>query len=319
MNSFLFVHIPKTAGTSFRLGSDGFFGRDFVCKDYGPKSPSTSPLVKRWAGDAPDYWAFNKALIASNVRLVAGHFPAGKYTSLLGVEKTISFVRDPLQRLVSEYQHMVRNYGLAKSFPEFYRLPHNINRQFKLLGQANWPTFGFVGVTERYADSLRIINKKYGLDIRHTIENTGRSNISSHYDIESEAREELIQLNHKDIVLFELVKEQFDWRLKLENMASSFTRGALLRVDNGKLFGWALAEDSDDPVDIVIKVNGEIRSRLKAMQDRPMLRALGVGRGGFVGFSFDISKLKAGDKVDCVVANTGQPLVHSPWTVQGQT
>lgn len=278
----------------------------------------TSSLIKRWIENSPDYWEFNKALTASNVRLVAGHFPAGKYTSLLGVEKTISFVRDPLQRLVSEYQHMVRNYGLAKSFPEFYRLPHNVNRQFKLLGQANWSTLGFVGVTERYTDSLRIINKKYGLDIGHAIENTGRSDISSHYDIDLETREELIQLNHKDTALFELVKEQFNWRLKLENMGCSFTRGALVRVDSGKLFGWALAEDSDDPVDIEIMVNGEIRSSLKAIQDRPMLRALGIGRGGFVGFSFDISQLKVGDKVDCVVANTGQPLVHSPWTVQGQ-
>ena len=42
MDSFVFVHIPKTAGTSFRLGADQYFGEKMVCRDYGPKAPETS-------------------------------------------------------------------------------------------------------------------------------------------------------------------------------------------------------------------------------------------------------------------------------------
>ena len=48
MDSFVFAHISKTAGMSFRLGADQYFGEKMVCRDYGPKAPETSKDVKEW-------------------------------------------------------------------------------------------------------------------------------------------------------------------------------------------------------------------------------------------------------------------------------
>ncbi len=40
-----FVHIPKTAGTSFRLGAESYFGRERIVYDYGKGSPASTPVV----------------------------------------------------------------------------------------------------------------------------------------------------------------------------------------------------------------------------------------------------------------------------------
>ncbi|WP_193754354.1 sulfotransferase family 2 domain-containing protein [Microbulbifer sp. Q7] len=316
MNPFVFVHIPKTAGTSFRIGADAYFGRDYVCRDYGAKSPETSEIVHRWVNGAQDKWAFKKAFDERGYRFLTGHFHAAAYAPLFGTSYMITFLRQPLQRLVSEYRHMVRNYGYSKSFAEFYRTPHNINRQQRMLDQLPWMALGFIGLTERYDESLHLLNQKYSLDISNLRENLGRAGLDDRYEIPVEQEQELRQLNAGDLALYDVVCEQFDWRLKLAEQQKGFVAGTLMHTDRGRLFGWALAEASDEPVEIQARVNGKALGEAVAQQDRPWLRAMGLGRAGYVGFSLDISRLKAGDRVECVVAGTGQPLVQSPWTVR---
>ena len=41
----LFVHIPKTAGTSFRLAAQQFYGENNVFFDYGLESVETSKEI----------------------------------------------------------------------------------------------------------------------------------------------------------------------------------------------------------------------------------------------------------------------------------
>ena len=38
----IYLHIPKTAGTSFRISAEHYFGPWNVLNDYGEKSPNTS-------------------------------------------------------------------------------------------------------------------------------------------------------------------------------------------------------------------------------------------------------------------------------------
>jgi len=42
----LFVHIPKTAGTSFRQGMLEVFGRKALLFDYGPDAPETDVSIR---------------------------------------------------------------------------------------------------------------------------------------------------------------------------------------------------------------------------------------------------------------------------------
>ncbi|WP_444956823.1 sulfotransferase family 2 domain-containing protein [Microbulbifer sp. ZKSA002] len=318
MDPIVFVHIPKTAGTSFRVGADSFFGRERVCRDYGPKSTETSAIVKRWVMEEQDKWKFKKAFEKQGYRFFSGHFHAASYAPLFGTFRMVSFVREPLQRLISEYNHMVRNYQYEKTFEEFYQTPHNVNRQYRILGQLPWAAIGFIGLTEEYDLSISLLNEKYNIEIPRRVDNTARRSLKELYEIPAGQKEDLYRLNAKDISLYDEICDQFDWRLKLFECKKKFVSGALMHEENGRLFGWAISENEEESAVLQAIAGGEVIGETTANQDRPWLRALGVGRAGFVGFSFDISKLKAGDKVDCVVANTGQPLVHSPWTVQGQ-
>ncbi len=318
LKPYIFVHIPKTAGTSFRLAADRYFGNSRVCRDYGPKSPETSEIVKHWITGAQDKWNFKKAFEKSGYQFLTGHFHAAAYAPLFGTCRMVTFVREPLQRLVSEYNHMVRNYGYKKSFEEFYRSPHNINRQQRILGQLPWAAIGFIGLTERYEQSLSLLNQKYGLDIPNCRENLGRDGLGELYEIPADHEDELCRLNADDIALYKAIGTLFDWRLRLAETRQDFVAGTLMHADKGRLFGWALAENGDEPVVIQAWVNGEIIGETTAIGHRPGLCGMGIGRCGYVGFSFDISKLKAGDRVECVVAATGQPLVRSPWKVLEQ-
>ncbi|WP_444939899.1 sulfotransferase family 2 domain-containing protein [Microbulbifer sp. ZKSA004] len=315
MNPFVFIHIPKTAGTSFRIGADSFFGSESVCRDYGLKSPETSEIIKVWNAGVRDKWEFKKRFEEARYQFLTGHFHAAVYAPLFGVSKMFTFVRDPVQRLVSEYHHMVRNYRYDESFEDFYRAPHNINRQQRILGRILWPAIGFIGLTEMYEQSLYLFNRKYSLDIPIYRENLGRINLTDNYELPTFQEEELRRLNAEDIALYKSIKTQFRWRLKLAETGRNFVLGALRQVEKERLSGWAIAENREEPIVIQARVGGNIIGVSHAIQDRPWLRGMGVGRGGFVGFSFDVSQLKAGDKVECVVASTEQPLAGSPWTV----
>ena len=318
MIPLVFIHIPKTAGTSFRLGADAYWGPERVCRDYGPKSPETSEIVKQWLVKNPDKWKFKKSFEKARYEFLTGHIRAIDYAPLFGVERMVTFVRDPLQRLVSEYNHVVRHYGYLGDFEQFYRAPHNINRQQRALVQIPWPAIGFIGLTEKYPESLCLLNRKYGLDIPDLQENMGRKDLSGSYGISVEHEAELRRLNAADIQMYERITAQFEWRLRLAESGQGFVAGAITQLDNGRLHGWALADNGDEPVLVQARSGGKVIGEAAANQYRPGLHEKGIGRGGFVGFSIDTGMLEAGKQVACVVASTEQPLVHSPWTLQAQ-
>ena len=316
MSPIVFIHIPKTAGTSFRYGADAFFGSELVCRDYGPESPETSEIVNHWMDRMPDRWKFKKAFEQRGYQFLTGHFHAMRYAPLFGVERMVTFLRDPIQRTVSEYKHFVRHNDFSEEFEIFYRTRQSINRQFRILENLPWPGLGFIGFTDLYEESLALLNHKFGLEIPGLSENLSRNTYVEDYEVTPEQEAELRNLNKAEFRFYNLAREQFEWRRCLFERGEPFVAGALTRVDEKQLYGWAVSDEGDEPVIIRASVNGEVIGEAVAKQDRPGLREKGVARGGFVGFSLDISNLELGDSVECVVASTGQPLVHSPWKIQ---
>ncbi|SHF55054.1 Sulfotransferase family protein [Microbulbifer donghaiensis] len=316
MKPFVFIHIPKTAGTSFRYGADAFFGPERICRDYGPESPETSEIVNHWVTKVPDGWRFKKAFENEGYLLLTGHFHAVRYAPIFGIRRMVTFLRDPIQRTISEFRHFVRHNGFTGDFEAFYRAKQNINRQRRILDHLPWPALGFLGFTEHYQESLALLNHKFGLQIPALSENLSRDSYTEPYEVTAEQEAELRRLNAAEIRFYNLAKEQFEWRRRLFERQEPFVAGTLMRAGDKNLDGWAVADEGDDPVTVQARVNGEVIAEAVANQDRPGLREKGVARGGFVGFSFDISHLKPGDLVECVVASSGQSLVRSPWKIQ---
>ena len=237
MDSFVFAHISKTAGMSFRLGADQYFGEKMVCRDYGPKAPETSDEVKEWIYKGNNFWGFAKVFREKGHRYLAGHFPANKYAPLFGVEHMITFLRDPVQRVISEYNHFVRFHGYTDDFQTFYRAPRFINRQLKALHGIAWASLGFIGLTEKYEDSLRLLICKYELTIPLLAANMSKASIIDVHTLSASDEENIRRLNAGELAVYRQVCEHFKQRSALAELGHPFVRGMIGGVSHAAVVG----------------------------------------------------------------------------------
>lgn len=305
--SLFFVHIPKTAGTSFRLGAEQSFPKSRVIYDYGKASAETSAVVQQWLyHQTADFWQFGQVLHDAQAALLGGHVNINRFVSLLGAGNSVTFLREPLQRMASEYAHFVRHYEYKGSFHDFYSRPIMHNRQSKILHGVDVEAVGFVGLTERYADSLKLLNARYGIEIPQREDNRGKKSLDAVHEISADDEAELKQLNKRDIRLYEQAVALFDQRYTMHQEGKPWAHARLVEVNPGRIAGWAWwAGESDDPVTVEVWANGKHLDNVTAVELRPGLCRLLPPRGGYVGFHLPV-KLKPGDQVQCRVASTGQ-------------
>ncbi|PTB03287.1 hypothetical protein C6V82_01925 [Halomonas urumqiensis] len=310
-----FVHIPKTAGTSFRLGAEKYFSSERIVYDYGKNSDTTSALVKAYLyGDAPDSWQFRQALLAEKADMIGGHVRIGRFVSLLGVGSTITFLREPLQRVASEYAHFVRHNGYKGSFKEFYSDPKMHNRQLKALQGVNTEAIGLIGLTERYPESLEMLNKHFGINIPRREDNQGKPKLNAQHQLDKEDVAALKRLNKRDIALYQHATALFESRYAMFKSDQPWAHARLVEASTKRVSGWAWwagENNSDEPLDIEVWVNDELAGSVRAVELRPELCRLLPPRGGHVGFHLPV-KLSAGDRVQCRVTSTGQRFPPTP-------
>ena len=210
----LFVHVPKTAGTSFITAMENYFGPGSLEYDYGANSPKTSPLVQGYAYRQPNLGALHQSVLQGSTKAFCGHFPVEKYVQEFGPQNTMVFLREPIQRLVSEFLHSTRQHGYKKDFSDYYRDEYYINRQSNFAGGIPIEDFGFVGITEHYLDSIALANLHFDLDLQVLQVGMHRPKVDSHYSLSSEVTQEIRTLHAKDFCLYEAGLEIFRARLK---------------------------------------------------------------------------------------------------------
>ncbi|PIV81849.1 hypothetical protein COW53_02130 [bacterium CG17_big_fil_post_rev_8_21_14_2_50_64_8] len=213
-NLKVFVHVPKTAGTSFRTAMEDSFGLEAMAFDYGPDSPKTSPLVRDlvYREDNPErLWS---ELQAGGVRILSGHVRAERYVRYCDPENIMVFLRDPIQRLVSEFLHFQRHNGYTKGFDDFSHDTAFIDRQLQYLTGCRLHEVGFLGITEQYEDSLRLANEQFGWNLRNLVLNTHRSDLESHYVLKGAEAQEILELNRQDIAFYTEARAELSRRLE---------------------------------------------------------------------------------------------------------
>ena len=177
------VHIPKTAGTSFREGLEQEFGQRLLT-DYGD-FPLSDSIPNRWHRLCTRLEVRRRRdSLRKDYDVVHGHFIASKYSSLTHDAAFCAFFRDPVNRVLSQYryilsdpnpQHQMRRKILSEglSLARFGSLP----RQRRLYGlfTAGWPMerFAFVGIIEEYRLSLDLFNAIFGVRIPYLQSNIG--------------------------------------------------------------------------------------------------------------------------------------------------
>lgn len=304
-----FIHIPKTAGTSFREAAIKQWGSKKVCSDYG-ESEHTSPAVSTLVHQQRDYFAFRQHLLEKRVRMLSAHAPVKFYRRIFDASQLVTFVRDPVARTISHYYTACSKQGFKGSFETFCQIPEHQNVQSRYLEQMPLEALGFVGLTERYSESVQTFNKSFAEKLRVLSLNQyagpqadSAANLS---DVELECAREI---NREDTALYHAARDIFNTRHRLQRKNLPFTHGKIQLLKPRRIEGWAFDSGSGQPVDIEILLNGHPVASKQACEYVAPMKERNIGRAGYVGFVHTLHEsLTADDVVEARVATTGQML-----------
>lgn len=211
------VHVPKTAGVTFRTLLRTVYHASGLFLDYGDRALDPLSTFQtdppRWREES----ARQAADLPPGVRVVHGHFAGAKYDALFPEARKIVWLRDPVTRLVSHY-HYWRN--LPPS-------PHSLHQQLlkenlSLLGFArlegmrnvlanvflrdcHLENFAFIGAQEHFAADLPVLATLLGWPEDLAVGDENRNADAGYRDtkLSDEEREEIAALNAEDVALYE--------------------------------------------------------------------------------------------------------------------
>ncbi|THB76168.1 MAG: hypothetical protein D6B25_10275 [Desulfobulbaceae bacterium] len=231
-----FLHIPKTAGTTFR----------FVLKDYfgdAPVQPSPEVELKH-RGYPHFHYPFElREQELEQCRYLCGHYSI-VFRHLLGKNvQIVTFLRDPVARTISNlYQFKQKNklfksLSLMEIYLHLQRSMNNMQVRFlandlirddiKLVehnqvsqaeyeeARANLEKFFLVGLSEYFTESLSLLERKW----ETSLVRPKRRNISkSRPEVEPDLVSLITENNTYDIQLYEAAKLQFFAQCKLHGI-----------------------------------------------------------------------------------------------------
>lgn len=206
----LFVHVPKTAGTSFRLAVEEVFpGR--VAYDYALRAPETWEAVRRHVYGKLDLEALRRELAEAHIAMLGGHVTYRRYAALFTPKQVITFLREPIARLVSEHEHACRHNGFTGTMLQFAEIPRNQNLQSKMLTGVPLEHAALVGITERYGESLALLERRLGWKVPELVRNVNprQAELAGRYALDAKVERELRALNGEDLALYEEACRRF--------------------------------------------------------------------------------------------------------------
>jgi Sulfotransferase family len=155
----IFVHTPKSGGTSMRAAVTEFFSHDLVLADYGdrPNDP-ISPMNIDPHGFL-DRCRQQNALTLANKAAVIGHFWIAKYGGV-SADVRATILREPISRAISQFffwpaqntNNALHQYVISNrlTFIEFARIPR-VNSLYTSIYFRNvdMAQFDFIGTYDR--------------------------------------------------------------------------------------------------------------------------------------------------------------------------
>lgn len=311
-----FIHIPKTAGTSFRLSLEPNFE---MVMDYGNNSNNTSPAVQQYSYVENDLCLLDNELNQKPSVCITGHTHLAKYLNFVAVENTITFLREPLEQVLSHYNHYVTHHGFSGDLNDFLDKPFAQNFQSQFVQALPLGLLGFVGLTEAYNQSIAMINKQYSLDLTIKKVNVNKSKQFFNSDLEDALHDKFVRLNQRDIALYAEAEFIHQQRVKMHDENKPWTYSHATIGDNNALHGCAFQLAGDQAVKLVVKINGDVRQVISAKHFYGGYVRANFPRNRFVGFNFQLPKrLTRADEIDLYVEGTGQKLNAVPLRVATQ-
>jgi len=194
---FISVHIPKTAGTTFRELLADYFGDD-LCLFYGGWQDRRLAAI---------------AQPPASLRCVHGHFHARDFDRPFPEGQRLVWLRDPVERVCSEYEHHRRHRDRQNELStlvaggagpiEFAEHPAARNTQARVLQGLSLDEFAFVGICERFDEELGRLAATTGIELA----SGHRANVNPHrqscrYPLSLDLYRAVLELNREDDDLY---------------------------------------------------------------------------------------------------------------------
>ncbi len=218
-NSYFFLHIPKTAGTSFRMMLNRAFNQNEIWPNKSvlalnnKKYPKISALAEMSKEDK------------KSIGLLMGHYPIYVIRHLVAPPKIITFLRKPFDHMVSLLTHKRTHGPLSKDAsnefvlknhisdnPQCYYflpahiLPSEITEDIFQVVIRNLRRCDFVGLQERFEQSVKRIQSRYGWNMGKVI----HKNIGKKIELQPEIHNEIVKKTYWDKRLYEEAIRIFD-------------------------------------------------------------------------------------------------------------
>ena len=237
------VHIHKNAGMHFKRHLIKIFG-DKLGLSYGR---DMRVLERFFSGiNVPQY----RMTELDNIRVVHGHFLADLFDSFSHNIKYATFLRDPVERVISNYYFFKSNHYkhspvcnmIADGMPleEYAKLGSSQNVQSFFMAGKPIEGFDFVGICEEYDKSvllfdrlfqvkgtlkntllyyLKLIEKRFKAKSEFVLPDDLTKNINPYkhactYDIDDNLKDKIAELNLLDHELYKRGREHFKQNCK---------------------------------------------------------------------------------------------------------
>ena len=205
------IHIPKCAGTSFRHVLQHIYG-DRLWLNYGG-------IFSRDQS--------HPGFVPAGIECVHGHFFADALDGLVADPKYITWMRHPVERVVSNYFHFLRSPDDRDACCRALREKHLTLREFaeldwmrneatRYLATKSLADFAFIGVAERFADSLQVFARLIGWEqpLPAPWENTNPARMARSYELTASDFNYILALNGADLAAYENVVVRLDSALQ---------------------------------------------------------------------------------------------------------
>lgn len=215
-------HIPKTAGTSFRLYLAQQFNTCFYLYPcaYCKRVNATSQLIVRHHPKECEHHhvSFEEIgkYIPGDTSVIHGHLDTNlfrKTTELYPLSaghRYVTWIRDPYERTVSHYYHRTRRGLIRDETLTFDDFAQEHMSQHKWLQPYSVDDFAFIGIVEFREASCRIFEKLFNLPMHSTQTiNVNTNKQQSHYPVNPEWLEIVQHRFKQDYELYHKCLEKF--------------------------------------------------------------------------------------------------------------